>query len=118
MRLESGMTRQTKHIPATPMPGSFWGIDDASLTRAESACRSWLDAGEQIQRQAIEYVSGRFAKDCAMLGNIAKCGNTIEIMNLQSGYAREAFDDFIENGRRIATLVEGAVSKGFSSGSQ
>ena len=112
------MTRQTKHIPATPMLGSFWAIDDASLTCAESAYRSWLDASEQIQRQAIEYMSRRFAKDSVMLGNIAKCGSAIEIMNLQSGYAREAFDDFIENGSRIATLVEGAVSRGLSSGLQ
>ena len=33
-------------------------------------------------------------------------------------YALEAFDDFIENGCRTATLVEGEVSKGLSSGSR
>jgi hypothetical protein len=110
------MTRQTRVSTAPAAIATFWGIDDAALMRVEEAYRAWFEASEDIQRQALAYVNGCFAKNSALFADMAKCKNPLELVKLHSGYAGDALDDFVESGRRMAAVIEQAARKALPEG--
>ena len=107
------MVQRTKVTSLTDV-GPLWGLDSAALARAGDQFRTWLEAGEAIQRHAIEYVTSRMTKDSEALARLASCKTPLELLQAQSDYTRDAFGDFVTNGRRMAACVEQAAHKGTS----
>jgi hypothetical protein len=107
---------QQRKLASTAPPdlGAFWGIDDATLARANESYRTWLEAGEAIQRQALEFMQGRITKNSEAFAQLAKCTNPQELLELQAGFTRDAIADLVTNSRRIAACIEDAARKGTS----
>ena len=100
------MTREVDFFAGlAPKVPSLWDVNGEGYDYAEKAYRGWLETAGRMQSDAMEFVRNRLEKDAAAVADLGKCRTAVEAFNVQFAYARDAFADFVGEGRRIATLL-------------
>lgn len=111
------MKSQTEFFSAFPVDvRALWDMNGKSLDYADRIYRAWLNAADEVQSEAIEFLNDRFAKDSAVIARLGQCKTPVEVFSVQADYAGHAFADIVNEGQKIAGYFGNAAREGMFSG--
>lgn len=113
------MTNQIDFFsPVRLDPRAFWDMNAKPLEYAERVCKAWFDATGEMQSQALEFLNDRLATDSAALAKLSQCTVPLEVLSVQTEYARRAFRDFVAGGQKMVAWFDAAQERVLAAAAQ
>ena len=80
---------------------TLWGVNGETLDYAERAYRQWQKGAEEMQTHAFDYFNNGMTRALEAMREMAKCESAADAIGVQSRYANEAMQGFIDEGKRV-----------------
>jgi hypothetical protein len=107
------MTKQARpNTTVSPVDAlaSFGFAAPAEMEAMMTQYSEWLDDLGRVQKESIDFVRARLARDAEAAARMAACKTPTDLFEWQISYTKDAVEDYLRQGQKLGELFMQATN--------